>query len=42
VKNTLAYYENSYITRVKSFMILAPEPNVIKLFCLQSMNFVIS
>ncbi len=28
--NTLAYYENPYITAVKSFIVQAPEPNVIK------------
>jgi hypothetical protein len=29
--NTLAYYELSYITAVKSFMTLSPGPTVIKL-----------
>ena len=30
--NSLAYYERSYLTAVKSFITLRPGPNVIKLF----------
>jgi hypothetical protein len=29
--NTLAYYENPYITAVISFIVQAPGPNVIKI-----------
>jgi hypothetical protein len=31
--NTVAYYENTSITNVKSFIIFSPGPNVIKHFC---------
>jgi hypothetical protein len=31
--NAVAYYENTSITNVKSFIIFCPGPNVIKHFC---------
>ncbi len=39
VTNTLAYYDAAIITVVKSFILQAPEPNVIKLFTLVIYEF---
>ena len=42
VANTLAYYDTAIISTVKSFIVQAPGPHVIKLFIAVIYDFVIS